>query len=140
MNMQKGIALVEALSIVIVAAIIVLIAVPAYERYEREAKLQEAFSTLIKLHSKEDMYWASRHSYGSSDCAIGMLAANTAHFMYTCSIEKDRKGYRITANGQEELLNYNFTIDQTGSMVTTSFPGAKKLPVSCWLEAAGTCA
>ena len=140
MSGQKGVTLVELLSIVVLTAIITLIVVPAYQHYEREAKLQEAFATLIKLHSKEDMYWASKHSYGPSDCAIGMLAANTAHFMYTCTIDKERKGYRITANGQEEFLNYNFTIDQTGRMVTTGFPGAKKLPVSCWLEATGTCA
>ena len=140
MNSQKGMTLVELLSIVVVAAIIILIAVPAYARYEREAKLQEAFSTLITLHSKEDQYWAEKHSYGRSDCAIGMLAANTRHFMFTCSIDKGRKGYLITANGQEDLLNYNFTIDQSGKMATTGFPGVKRLPVSCWLDTPGTCA
>ena len=143
MNRQPGLALVELLSIMVVTAIvtaIVTITVPMYERYKREAKLQEAFSTLIVLHSKEDSYWADKHSYGHSDCAIGMLAGNTRHFMFTCSIEKGRKGYLITANGQEELLNYNFTIDQDGKMVTTGFPGAKKLPASCWLETTGSCA
>ena len=140
MNMQKGFTLVELLSIVVLMAIITVITVPAYEHYEREAKLQEAFSTLLTLQSKEDQYWTDRHGRKHSGCAIGLLAANTEHFMFTCSVDKRRKGYLITANGQDDLLNYNFTIDQNGRMVTTGFPGAPKLPVSCWLDTPGSCA
>lgn len=140
MSRQKGVTLVELLSIVVLTAIITLIVAPAYEHYEREAKLQEAFSTLLTLQSKEDRHWTDRREHGRSGCAIGLLAANTRHFMFTCSIEKGHKGYLITANGQDDLLNYNFTIDQNGRMVTTGFPGAPKLPVSCWLDTPGSCA
>jgi len=140
MNMQKGFTLIEVLSTLAVAAIIAVIAVPAYARYVREAKFQEAFTTLLALHTKEDLYWTDNHNYGPSDCAIGALPGNTKHFSYICNINNSQQGYLITAKGQGDLLNYNFTIDQNGKMVTIDFPGVTGLPASCWLKEPGACA
>lgn len=139
MNNSKGMSLVELLLVIVVAAIIAVIAVPAYARYTLDAKLQEAFTNLIVLQTKENLYWTDAHNYGPSDCAIGALPGNTKYFSYICNINNSQQGYLITAKGQGDLLNYNFTIDQTGQKVTIDFPGVSGLPVSCWLHASGSC-
>lgn len=138
MGRKKGFTLIELLTVVIVVGIVAALALPAYSKYVRRAKLQEAFAMLLSLHTKEQLYWGDAHNYGPSDCAVGALPPPTKYFSYVCNINNSQQGYLITAKGQGDLLNYNFTIDQTGKRVTIDFPGASGLPAPCFTTT-GSC-
>jgi type IV pilus assembly protein PilE len=139
MDRHKGFTLIEILIAVAAIAIIVAVAMPSYSNYVRRAKLQEAATNLLTLNLKQKLFWNDHESYGQADCGVGALPAPTQHFSYVCNINNSQQGYIITAKGQGDLLNYNFTIDQAGNRVTTDFPGASGLPYACWLFAPGSC-
>ena len=139
MDTHKGFTLIELIIAVIVIAIIAAVAVPLYSNYVRKAKFQEAAISLLNLNLQEKLYWIDSHVYGQTDCAIGALPAPTKNFSYICNINNSQQGYLITAKGQGDLLNYNFTIDQAGNKVTIDFPGVSGLPIACWLYAPGSC-
>jgi type IV pilus assembly protein PilE len=139
MGRQRGYTLIEVLTAVAVLVILATIALPAYANYMRKAKIHDAFTFLLALHTKEQLYWTDAHDYGPSACAIGALAGTSKYFSYTCDINNSQQGYLITAKGQGDLLNYNFTIDMNGKRQTIDFPGVSGLPAQCWLDAPGSC-
>lgn len=139
MGKQRGFTLLELLMTVVVIAILAAVAVPSYSSYMRKARLHDAFTSLIALHTQEELYWTNNHSYGQSDCGIGALPAGATYFSLTCNLNNSQQGYLITAKGLGSLLNYNFTIDQAGNKVTIDFPGVSGLPTACWLYAPGSC-
>lgn len=139
MKKQTGFTLIEVLIAVAAVGILAAIALPTYSNYQRRAKLVEASYNLLALNTSEQLYWNDHHNYGPSDCAVGALPPPSKYFSYVCNINNSQQGYLITAKGQGDLLNYNFTINDTGERVTIDFPGASGLPAACWLNAPGVC-
>jgi type IV pilus assembly protein PilE len=138
MSKRSGFTLIELLIIVAVIAILAGIAMPAYSNFVRKAKLHDAFSSLLSLNAKETMYRLDNSNYGPSDCAVGAIPASASkYFSFTCNINNSQQGYLITAKGKDDLLNYNFTIDQSNNRVTIDFPGVSSLPSQCWLVSSG---
>ncbi len=139
MGKHTGFTLIELLTTVVVIAILAAVAMPSYSSYMRKAKFHDAFTTLLALNSQEQLYWTNNHSYGQTACGVGALPTGTKYFSLTCDLNNSQQGFLITAKGQGDLLNYNFTIDQAGKRVTIDFPGASGLPAACWLDAPGSC-
>ncbi len=139
MRTRTGFTLIDLVIAIAVIAILATIALPAYSNYIRRAKIHDAFNFLVALRAKQELYWIDAHDYGPSACAIGALPGSSQYFSYTCDINNSQQGYLITAKGQGDLLNYNFTIDQSGRRITIDFPGISALPVSCWMDGPGHC-
>lgn len=136
---KNGFTLVQILFVIAIIGMISAFAIPAYSSYTRQTELQEAFMKLLDLRTQQDLYWTNDHDYGTTDCSIGALPTPSKYFTYICNINNSKQGYLITAKGQGGLLNYNFTIDQSGNRVTIDFPGATGLPASCWMTSPGSC-
>jgi type IV pilus assembly protein PilE len=86
-----------------------------------------------------EQYYQDNRTYDgkSSPCAS---IAKVGEFSFKCEYEESK--YKVTASGAKSVADFAYTIDQDGSMATTSLPAnwGSTTPASCWIiRPGGSC-
>lgn len=91
----QGFTLIEVMVVLVVAAILAAVAVPAYQDQMRKARRAEARDMVSQIQVAQERWRSNNVSYASSITALGMTASS-AHYGYALS-GASATGYTITA-------------------------------------------
>ncbi len=69
MNPQKGFSLIELMIVVVIAAILVLVALPSYNNYVVQTRRSEAKTALLSLAAEMERYYNQNQSYAGATLA-----------------------------------------------------------------------
>lgn len=139
---MRGFTLIELMITVVIIGILSSIALPAYTDYVSRGRITEAVAGLSDMTVKMEQFFQDNRTYVGA-CTAGTVAplpASTARFSFACS-GLSGNAYTVTATGAGTMLNFGYSIDQTGAHVTTSLPtGWSGVNTTCWvLKKDGSC-
>ncbi len=127
---SRGFTLLEMAIVVMIAALILVIALPSYQDFIIRTKLRSGTDGLSAFRGLLEQSYQDNRSYRTDDDSACLIATSTTeHFDLSCAASSDTD-YVLSATSQaNEGLgsadgDYVFTIDQDGSQVTTQFEGA----------------
>lgn len=92
----SGFSLVELMIVVAVAAILVALALPSYERFVRKSKRTEAQEIIIQFTGQAERIFSQFNTYDNAG-----LVTPTGEF-YTFTIAKSATAYAITATPKDD--------------------------------------
>ena len=126
MKRNSGFTLIELMVVVVIVAILVGLALPAYTAWIREARRNDAQSTLLNWANNQEIWRSNNTSY-----ATGTITPASSSF-YSFSITADATTYTLTATPQGSQADdvetgtpcTSLTLDQSGA----------KSPADCWGE------
>ena len=140
-NRSAGFTLIEMMIVVAIIGILAAIALPSYRNYVLRGKIVDATNTLSAMRAKMEQFYQDNRSYSGSASACGSASGfDTTNFKFSC--KAGDSSYTITATGQDSLSEFAYTIDDAGSMVTTSLPSSwgTSPTKGCWIaRPGGTC-
>lgn len=103
----RGFTLIEMMVVVAIMAILLAIAIPAYQKYVLRANRAEGVSLLNEAAAREERYYASNNVYAVDDSGIASLGVRNAgtsdNALYQLSLAEggdDDGGYLLTAIAQ----------------------------------------
>lgn len=140
-----GFTLIELMVTLVVAAILISIAVPAYQTQVRKSRRTEARNAVMDLAAREERYYSVNNAYtnlalqlayGQDNAAINARSVGSGYYTVTVGLTGDptatppiRPGFKITASAVGAQLKdtpcQTFTVDDLGTQ--TSLPSA-----DCW--------
>lgn len=138
----QGFTLIELMITVVIAAILVSVALPLYQRQMRESRRTDARSALSDLASREERYYAINNVYTSSATSLGYTAwpqtvgsgyYQIAQPAITAATATAPASFSLTATpiagkGQDQDTDCtSFTVASTGQTSATG-----NSPTSCW--------
>ena len=138
MNKQLGFTLIELMMVVMIAAVLAAVAVPAYTSYIARGKVAQVTGALSEAKVRMEQSFNSVRTYattpGGLDCADDLfvpLFSDTA-FSVAVSACSDTT-FTITATGLsgKGMSGYTYTINQSGDKTSTT--PAATTPQNCWL-------
>jgi type IV pilus assembly protein PilE len=101
---NRGVTLVELLTVIVIIAILSSIAVPTYRGYVLRAQRTEATATLLRVQAAQEKFFAQNNIYAEDLAAAppaGLgIPAITASNYYDLAVEllEEGSGYRLTAS------------------------------------------
>ena len=123
---NRGVTLVELLTVIVIIAILSSIAVPTYRSYVLRAQRTEATATLVRVQAAQEKFFAQNNIYAADLAAappagLGVPAVTASNY-YDVTVEllEEGSGYRLTASpraggGQyEDDKCREFTVDHNG--------------------------
>lgn len=139
MKKHKGFSLIELMITVAVVGILASVALPSYQNYVRQGKIQEATTGLAELRIKLEQFFQDNRTYAGyvdADCKLGSgtSAVVSKYFSYACT--SDATTFTITATGvaAQGMNGYIYKINQNNAKAST-LPG--KAEVTCWVAKPG---
>ncbi len=127
----RGFTLIEMMVTVAIIGILTAVAVPAYSNYVIRARTAEAFTTLGGLQPQLEQWWANNRTYA------GYKPIDpTANFTYLISGATDST-YVVTAIGKNRMVGFVYTLNQSGTRVTTGVPPGWTANDACWVDRKG---
>ena len=139
MKKQLGFTLIELMMVVMIAAVLAAVAVPAYTSYIARGKVAQVTGALSEAKVRMEQSFNSVRTYattpGGLDCADDLfvpLFSDTA-FSVAVSACSDTT-FTITATGlsAKGMSGYTYTINQSGDKTSTT--PAATTPQNCWLQ------
>ncbi len=144
MRMQRGVTLVELLTVVVIMGILAAISVPSYRQYLLRANRTDAKSALMQLQAAEEKFYLQNNLYtdkitDAPPTGLG-LTNTTSHGYYLVGVTLkqvggvDAQGYDaaavpITGKGQsDDVKCATFSINDGGTRNATGTLG----PIPCW--------
>lgn len=123
---RQGFTLVELMIALVVIAIIVALAYPAYGQYIRKAKRGEAQQLLMNWSANQEVFRANNPSYADADAL-----APPVHDDYTLTVSGvTAMGYTLQAAAHGAQANDS---DHGVSCATLSIDqNGRKTPIECW--------
>ena len=126
---QKGVTLLELLTVVLILGILASIAVPSYRRYLLRAQRSDATTTLLRVQASQEkhflqygVYVTSTANMPNAQTAGGLgIAATTERGFYAITLTNTATGYTATATpivgkGQsEDTQCATFAITEAGT-------------------------
>ncbi len=144
---STGFTLIEVMIVVAIVAILAAIVLPSYRSYVIRGRLTEATSKLAGLRGQMEQYFQDNKNYGTASvsCGVPMAPSNSTYFTFSCYLtndatattQTDDQSFVLHAVGVNDMLGYQYTIDQSTNKKTTNFVGAASLPAACWITRAG---
>jgi type IV pilus assembly protein PilE len=146
---QRGVTLIELLTVMVVLAIIASIAIPSYRRYLLRAQRTDAKTALLQAQTAEEKYVLQNNAYtanvtGAPPAGLG-LTGNSEKGYYTIDVPAltntdGTPGYTLRArpvmagpdSGQKDDADcVVFTLDAAGNRTATTSGGADNM-ATCW--------
>jgi len=125
MKSNKGFTLIELMVVVVIAAIIASVAVPAYSSFVQTGKLAEAQAALSDFRLRVEQFFQDNRSYTG---ACNPAYPNTRYFSFACNAGSATTYLLTATNRANEGLgtvgDFVYTIDQTNARTTVTFNGA----------------
>lgn len=138
---STGFTLIEMLAVVVIAAILAAVGLPAYTDYLRRARIAEATSGLAAMRVKLEQYYQDYRSYGATAAGCGAAMPSSQNFRFACQwgAGANDQGYLITASGiSGRMSGFIYTIDHAGNRKTTGLPASwGQPPYDCWVVGKG---
>lgn len=103
-----GFSLLELMIVVAVAAILVMIAMPNYQRMVERVKLNQGKMALASLHSAEKIFYAEYESYTTRLDAVGFLLEGKTYF----EIGFDILPRQIPIGRSDTVISVRLSLDQ----------------------------
>lgn len=149
MNARKcfgGFTLIELLVTVVIGAILLSIAIPAYQSQIRKSRRTEARTALLDLAAREERQYTITNTYSGTPSAVGYSAApdqfpvvvgSGYYRVAAVTTVGPPAGFTLTATpvvGQGQELDTDcasFTVDQTGNQSALNSTNADST-ATCW--------
>lgn len=129
--LARGFTLIEMLIALAVVGILTTIALPSYTAYLTRTRLTEAFTTLAAIQPTAEQYWSNNRTFD------GLPApAATTNFSYAVS-GASASAYTLTATGRNAAASFVYTINESGTRVTTGVPTGWTTSANCWVDRKG---
>lgn len=136
---QAGFSLIELMVAVAIMAILLAIAVPAYQKYVIRANRVEAVTLLNEAAARQERYYAQNNAYVTSDSSIDSLGMRNSgasdNDLYQLSLaegDDDDGGYVLTAIAQNTQAKDSecgsFTLNAAGVRGSSGSESAS----TCW--------
>ncbi len=144
----KGFTLIELMTVVVIASILLAIAVPSYTAQTRKSRRTEAKAALLDMASREERFNSTNSSYSSTPSDLGYSGAwpvtvGSGYYQITACVGANTACAADTGKGQAFLLTAqpvgaqandvqcgSFTLDSTGLQKVTG--GYSATPSNCW--------
>jgi type IV pilus assembly protein PilE len=140
-----GFTLIELMVTVLIAAILLTIAVPAYQTYIRKSRRTEAKTAVLDLAGREETLFSTTNNYSNLSSAVGYGAggfpAAVGNNYYTVTVAVPPANapptFTVTAvpaAGSSQLLDtacQSFSVDQLGNQTALDAGGAVNT-ATCW--------
>ena len=144
----KGFTLIELMTAVVVAALLLAIAVPSYRAQTQKSRRTEAKTALLDLASREERFNSTNSAYSSSPANLGYtgswpLRVGSGYYQITACVAATTACGTDAGTGQAFLLTAqpvgaqagdtqcgSFTLDSTGLQKVTGTSAGT--PSSCW--------
>jgi type IV pilus assembly protein PilE len=140
MQAQRGMTLVELLTVMVVLAVLASVAIPSYRNYLIRANRSDAKSALMQVQAAQEKFYLQNNAYSddvaaASPAGLG-LADTTTNRFYTISVELEEGGQSYTASatpttegGQSADTKCGiFSINDIGRREVSGTQGA----TACW--------
>ena len=145
---SKGFTLVELLTAMVIAAILLAVAIPSYRSQTQKSRRTEAKTALLDLASREERFNSTNSSYSSSPTNLGYsgswpLKVGSGYYQITACVAATTACGTDAGTGQAFLLTAepvgaqvgdtqcrSFTLDSTGLQKVTGTSSGT--PSSCW--------
>ncbi len=118
---SSGFTLVELLVVMVIAAILAAVAIPAYSNYVRKARRTDAKSALLDMASLEERYFSVNNSYSSTATDLGYAAFPVTVGSGYYTIAAPTIVAATTAAAATYTLTATATGDQTKDTLCTTF-------------------
>ncbi|HVL56565.1 MAG TPA: type IV pilin protein [Burkholderiaceae bacterium] len=131
-----GFTLIELLIVVMVVAVLLSIALPAYNDYTTRSRLNAAAGTLKEVRSRMEQRYADNRTYANgagTGCAIGDFSEPASGFAFACVLTNGGQGFTWTATGSGSTAGFTYRTDETGIETTLAAKAgwtAATLPVN----------
>jgi type IV pilus assembly protein PilE len=144
-NRQRGVTLIELLTVMVVLAIVASIAIPSYRRYLLRAQRADAKAALLQVQTAEEKFLLQQNTYtanvtGGQPAGLG-LTGKSEHNYYDITVVLTNvggvPGYTITAapgagSGQaDDDKCVSFTLNEQGTRTAVDYGGADNT-ATCW--------
>ena len=137
MNKAKGFTLIELMIVVVVAAILMTIALPAYQDYIRKAKRSDAMDALMTIQQQQERYRANNTSYTGDLTGTGTglgFSDQSLEGYYNLSLSNaTTTGYEASASARSGTSQADDSGCTTMTItVDADDPRGRKTPADCW--------
>ena len=135
MKSSRGFTLIELMIAVVIVAILAAVALPAYDVYIRQAKMQEATALLAANRVRMEQYFQDNRTY----VGASLSTTGAKHFNYAFTNGPSATDYTITATGSVAagMAGYSYTIDQANNKTSVA---DGTIGATCWLtKKSGSC-
>jgi type IV pilus assembly protein PilE len=143
---QRGVTLMELLTVVVIIAILASVAIPTYRNYLLRTQRAEGKTALLQLQAAQEKFYLNGNSYtddvtGASPDGLGLPGnSETNKYDITVELVNDGQGYTASATpadggGQEDDTRCGtLTISDTGvrGVVVGGDAGDAELIAECW--------
>lgn len=155
---ERGFTLLEVMVVVAIIGILSTIAYPSYTDYIIRGRIPEGLTLLANERIVAEKFFMDNRLYKGTPAGrttpvdvCGRYPVSTRYFVVTCAATSNTdtppNTYLLTANGQNGMAGFSYTIDETGARRTTGVGGSwhakpwvATLPKGCWiLKGDGSC-
>jgi type IV pilus assembly protein PilE len=139
---QRGVTLIELMTVVVIVAILASIAVPSYRNYLLRAQRTDATTALLRIQSGMEKYLVQNGKYTTDltsapkDGGLGLTTISEQGF-YDLKIESTATGYKATATAKTDKPQKDdkrcvlFTVDESGKRFAQDSGGGDRT-TECW--------
>jgi type IV pilus assembly protein PilE len=141
---ERGMTLMELMTVIVILGILTAIAVPSYRSYLRRANRVDATSALLRVAAAQEKFYLQNNTYADTDTMAkappdGLGIGSTEQGYYTLAIISDdlTTEFLVTATAVDDgpqatdAACNSFTIDQAGTRKAKSKADAEST-AACW--------
>lgn len=147
-SLMRGFTLIELMVALVVASVLIMIAIPAYQNQIRESRRTEAKTALLDLAGREETLFSTQNLYSSVPLAVGYGAGAfpvpVGNNYYVVNVQVPNPAapagtpsFLITAtpaagsSQAQDAACQSFSVDQLGNQVALDSGGAVNTK-TCW--------